>query len=199
MSYCVPMAPDVSLRERKRRAIQDEVSQAAIDLFLTQGFDETPVGQIAAKVGMSERTFFRYFATKDDVIDHVSDRWRRRVVLAFAERPADEPVWTALRRAFDDYIAETAATGQSLPVMRVIYKTPALHGRHMARQFDWRADLTEALLAREPQLDPFVALTVVGAAVGCFDAARETWARSDGARALDVLFDEAMAAVAAIG
>lgn len=193
------MTPEVSLRERKRRAVQDELSVAALDLFITQGFEETRVGEIAAKVGMSERTFFRYFATKDDVIDHFSDLGRRQVVREFLARPHDEPVWTSLRRAFDTYIVETTVSNRALPVMSVIYRSPALHGRHMARQYSWRADLTEALLSREPELDPFVALTIVGTAVTCYDTARETWARSDGTRALDALYDEAMAAVAAIG
>jgi len=189
------MAHDVSLRERKRRAIQDELTEAAVDLFIRQGFDETPVGQIAAVVGMSERTFFRYFPTKDDVIEHVSSRWRAQVARALTARPADERLWTSLRRAFDDYITVTLPTERALPLMRLVYLTPALRARHAARMWLWRSDLTEAVRERHPDLSEFAALTVVGAAVSCFEATRETWALSNDELSFEALLDEAMATV----
>ena len=55
--------PAVNLVERKRQLVRDELADAAVKLLASQGFDETTVDQIAAEVGMSRRTFSRYFET----------------------------------------------------------------------------------------------------------------------------------------
>ncbi|GAB3461383.1 TetR family transcriptional regulator [Kineococcus endophyticus] len=57
-------APD--LRERRRLATQAEIEQVALDLFARNGSERTTVDDIAAAAGVSPRTFFRYFGTKED-------------------------------------------------------------------------------------------------------------------------------------
>ena len=59
--------PD-GLRSRVRRAMRAEVAAAALELFITQGFDNTTIDQIAAAAGMSRSSFFRYFPTKEDTV-----------------------------------------------------------------------------------------------------------------------------------
>ena len=60
--------PTPGLRERTRRAVHREIAEAGMALFLDQGFEETTVDQIAEAAGISRRSFFRYFATKEDVV-----------------------------------------------------------------------------------------------------------------------------------
>ncbi|QWB27332.1 MULTISPECIES: TetR family transcriptional regulator [Streptomyces] len=60
------MTDKIDLRERRRLATESEIEDAALDLFERHGFEGTTVDGIAARVGMSQRTFFRYFATKED-------------------------------------------------------------------------------------------------------------------------------------
>ncbi|WP_051406368.1 TetR family transcriptional regulator [Williamsia sp. D3] len=59
-------APD--LRTRRRTETRLQIQQAALDLFEQQGFEVTTVDEIAASAGVSSRTFFRYFATKEDSV-----------------------------------------------------------------------------------------------------------------------------------
>ncbi|MGH1551779.1 TetR family transcriptional regulator [Streptomyces sp. L7] len=83
-----------------------EIADAAMALFMERGFEETTVEQVAAAVGMSGRSVFRYcYATKEDMVVGSMEQVGHELAAALRARPADEPVWEALRRAFD----ETAA------------------------------------------------------------------------------------------
>ena len=57
-----------TLRERKKKKTREALSQAALELFVKQGFEATTVEQIAERLEVSRRTFFRYFATKEEVV-----------------------------------------------------------------------------------------------------------------------------------
>jgi AcrR family transcriptional regulator len=87
------------LRERKKRQTRDALVDAACVLFGRQGFEATTIDQIAAAVDVSPRTFFRYFASKDEVALELLDQQLSAVIEALAGRPADESVITALRGA----------------------------------------------------------------------------------------------------
>lgn len=189
---------ETPLRERTRRAMQDRMTLAAIDLFVEQGYDATTVDQIAGAVGMSERTFFRYFATKDDVLEHVSAHWRERVAADLAARPAAEPTWLAARRAFDRYVVETVEQGRALALLGAIYASPGLHGRHLLRLRQWNESIAPALRARldgAPDAD-FRTAVQAAVVVACFETARHAWVDSAGSAPLGDLLDLAMESAA---
>jgi AcrR family transcriptional regulator len=92
--------PPRSLRTLRRDYTKGEIARVAMQLFARDGFTEVTVEQIADEVGISPRTFFRYFATKEDVVFHDDQRIRRRLVRALAARPKSEGAVTALRQAY---------------------------------------------------------------------------------------------------
>ncbi|MBB5919115.1 AcrR family transcriptional regulator [Actinoalloteichus hoggarensis] len=87
------------LRERKKQRTKEALTAAAYTSFLRKGFDATTIDEIAEAVDVSSRTFFRYFASKEDVALAPLGAQVDAVLRGFAARPADESVITALRRA----------------------------------------------------------------------------------------------------
>ena len=83
-------------RERKKAATRLALQEAAFKLFNERGYDATTVDDISDIADVSARTFFRYYATKDDVLsgDHLLRLESLRTVLA--ERPAVEPLMTSI-------------------------------------------------------------------------------------------------------
>ncbi|MCV7017522.1 TetR family transcriptional regulator [Mycolicibacterium aichiense] len=97
-----------SKAERTRLALRD----AAIKRFVLEGFDATSVADIAADVSVSERTFYRYFSTKEEVL--FSDyelrlEWFRR---ALEVRPRGEPIVTSVMTATESFPGEPAVLAE---------------------------------------------------------------------------------------
>ena len=93
------------LRERKKRATRQGLHEAALELVAERGLDQVAVDDIADRVGVSQRTFFNYFATKDDAVIGWDPTYAHRLADAFTARPADESPVEAMRAV----LAEDAA------------------------------------------------------------------------------------------
>ena len=172
----------------------------AFRLFAEQGFDKTPVDQIAAEAGLSRATFFRYFGTKEDVVLDDLEDLGREVARRLAERPADERPWESLRRAFDVLTAFTAdEPGKTLAYVRMLCETPSLKTRHWEKQQAWQDSLVPEV-ARRLGADPADAAdprarALVDSALACKDAATDAWLACDGTVPLAELIDRAMGAL----
>ncbi|RKH54414.1 TetR family transcriptional regulator [Corallococcus sp. AB050B] len=66
---------------------RDRLAQAAMTLFQENGYDRTTVEEIAARAGLTERTFFRYFADKKEVLFGGSEALHERIVTCIADAP----------------------------------------------------------------------------------------------------------------
>lgn len=89
----------IGRRERKKQATRESLIEAAFGLFTDKGFEATTVEEIADAVDVSSRTFFRYFASKEDVVLTFQEEQQVMFLELFRARPAEEPVVTALKRA----------------------------------------------------------------------------------------------------
>ena len=87
------------LKVRKQQVVREALSAAAEELMLSQGFEETTVEQIARAAGVSRRTFFRYFKSKEDVMVERSDRLGELLLSELMKRPLNEPPLLAIRNA----------------------------------------------------------------------------------------------------
>src|SRR5688500_961182 len=190
------MPSDASSREpvraRARRALRAEITGQALALFSERGFDAVTADELAEAVGVSRRTLFRLFAGKEDIVVAAFDNLGDEALAALRERPADEAPWTALRHALGAAVAkleERPATFFELH--EVIAQTPALRRRLLEQRDGWRAAFAEELTARAgAQRNALACELLATAAIGAFDVATETWARTAGRRRLSRLLDD---------
>ena len=153
------------------------VTRTALELFAERGFEETTVDDIADALGVSRRTLFRYFASKNDMawgdFDWVLTRLRR----CLEATGADEPLHEALGRAVvesnryeDDQLPELRIR------MRLITGVPALQAHSALRYAEWRAVIAEFVAYRLGcGVGDLVPQTVAHAALGTSMAAFLVW------------------------
>lgn len=189
------------IRERTRRLAQTELTSVAQDLFLEHGYEATTVDQIASAAGMSKRTFFRYFPSKDDLVIGKYDLFGDRMADALDDRPTNESVWTSLRRVFDitlDYVRDDHQRARNDAMERIVQTTPQLTARYLEKMQRLQGLLTGRVaerlgLADKPD-DPRPA-AIVGAAFACMQSARLAWLDSDQTEPYETYLDRAMGAL----
>lgn len=195
----MPEAIPLSIRERTRRLAQTELTVVAQDLFLEHGYEDTTVDQIATAAGMSKRTFFRYFASKDDLVIGKYDLFGDRLAEAFDARPDDESVWESLRRVFDltlDYVQDDRARERNDALERIVRASPQLNARYLEKMQRVQEVLvtrvTVRLAAQGAAHDGPRPAAIVGAAFACMQAARTAWLESNQEQPFSDYLDEAM-------
>jgi AcrR family transcriptional regulator len=142
------------LRERRKALTAAELEAAAYRLFGERGFDNVTVDDIAAEADVSRRTFFRYFASKEDVLlaDHFVQLARLRE--AMAARPEDEPIVTALRNALLSLSSDFEERKEMIITRgRIMRDTPSLQARSLVHQRLWE-DAMQEMVADRLGVDP---------------------------------------------
>ncbi|WP_063739463.1 MULTISPECIES: TetR family transcriptional regulator [Streptomyces] len=189
----------VSLAERKRQLVSDELTGAALRLLAQKGFDAVTIDEIVAAAGVSKRTFFRYFASKEDVVIQFLAEMGTDMRAELAARPAQEPPSVALRHTI--WVSIDACAGhadQALRVVQLILGTPSLLARFLERQAQWRDELAEEVADRlglAPRTDLYPQLAA-GMALAAFGTVLQRWSDSDGAEDPATLTDRAFAIIA---
>jgi AcrR family transcriptional regulator len=149
--------PDLGRRQRKKQRTRDALIEAAMELFAAKGYDRTAVHEITDAVDVSERTFFRYFASKEDLVLSFARDGMTAFAQALAGRPPQEEPLTAARNAYQISLRERHASTGGVPsylsVMRLIDATPALLAAHLRYIHDHDDEIIQ-VLARREGLDP---------------------------------------------
>lgn len=144
------------LRARKKQRTRAALIDAGLDLFRTNGYESTTIDEIAAAVDVSPRTFFRYFASKEDVALAKGAEFDDLVVDALADRPDGEPPLTALRHAVLGMLraaADSDGVHRFLLTQHLINRTPALLAGNLRRSAAVEERLTGEI-ARRHGVDP---------------------------------------------
>lgn len=146
-------AQPVSRAERRREETRREIVEASFECFAEKGYHGTAIADIAARLGMGHGTFYRHFANKRDIVEHVIDDLIGRVVAALSNDNAPDAVST-----LEDYRAQTTRIGQALGELfgadprvprLLLLEAPGVDAELRERILDFHeaaADLTAAYL-----------------------------------------------------
>ena len=198
--------PGGTLRERQRVETRDVILDTALDLIEAKGFEHTTVEDIAAAAGISARTFFRYFESKNSLLfdeDKDHEHGHDEMTAALAARPASESTTEALRNVLRDQLVAVLAddNGRKLRQMRVILKEPALRALAKDSFHEHGPDLAKGFAARlgkpADDLQPRVLAAAFTEAIWVI---MERWSAAGAEfEQLPPMIDEAFEAIAAFG
>ena len=165
------------LRERRKQQTAAELEAAAYRLFGERGFEAVTVDDIAAEADVSRRTFFRYFASKNDVVWGEFDALLRAMDEWLSAVADDEPMLAALTDAvvrFNEVPVGAVASHRER--MSLILRVPALQAHSTLRYAEWRRLVASFAARRLGQpLDAFAPQLVGHLALGAAVAAYEAW------------------------
>ncbi|WP_043262670.1 TetR/AcrR family transcriptional regulator [Streptomyces sp. CT34] len=163
-----------SHRERKRERTRQAIIDAAADLFERHGYEGTTIADIADAAEIGTRTFFSYFASKEELLFPESDARVAAAVAAIeARKPADRPADLLLRALQDVNETNTEMAGPMARLrMRLTQSVPAVRGRALQEQLDAQLEIARHLQEAFPdELDAAQAAAMVGAFIGAVTGA----------------------------
>ena len=187
-----------SLREQRKADTSARIATAALELFAERGYADVTVGEVAAAAGVGERTLYRYFADKDDLLFAGDEQMRAALGSAMDQQPDGRAPFTvlleagvAVARTLEDRRDEVARRAD------IISASPALTARERAKHVTWEAVLARSLVRRG--VDPVEAALLGRVAVVCYDEAMARWLAQEGPRrALEPELEATFARLAAL-
>ena len=168
-------------RGRKRSQTRAALADAALRLFAEKGYDNTTIEDITDVVDVSSRTFYQYFASKEDVL--FTDVDHEPFLAAIRAQPSDSSDLEAIR---DAYLVRMPNKDRSVDERTVLMKkalesTPALQGRNFQLQSEFRIVIAGALAERHGLTEPDLGMTLTAAiAQAAMHLAYDRWAEADG-------------------
>jgi AcrR family transcriptional regulator len=176
------------LRELKKQRTRDSLIRAAHELFVEQGYEATTVDEIVAAVDVSQRTFFRYFSSKEEAAFALQSLVSERYVEAVRRRPAGGSPMEVLRSTLDETwesigeaIEEVVPIQLHMRTWQIIETTPTLLAVHLRHSMEMEEQLAAEIARREgldPDADPRPRV-LVAAFSGVIRAASRCWSSGE--------------------
>jgi AcrR family transcriptional regulator len=187
----------IAARGRWQPNAPGRLEQAALDLYGERGFEQTTVAEIAERAGLTERTFFRHYADKREVLFAGGTQFQQAIVGAAADAPVDVPPMEAVAAGLG-----AVATGfeerREFARRRaaIITSSPELRERELIKL----ASVSEALAAtlRERGVAEPAATLTAEAGMAVFKVAFERWVTERGGPSLAERIQEALEQLTAV-
>jgi len=183
-----PMPKDApkpeGLRARKRRQTLQRIADVGLQLFLAKGYEAATLDEIAAAAGISRRTFFYYFKSKDDILLAYLDGYADALQASVRESSSTGVPLDVARDAVLK-VATRAETSETIATARLMRNVKALRARGQVGYLRREQALYEALCALWPGKERREGLRFVAmASMGATRLAVDTWLAQDGKRPL---------------
>jgi AcrR family transcriptional regulator len=168
------------LREKKRRETLQRIAETGLKLFVANGYEATTLDAIAEAAGVSRRTIFYYFKSKEEILlayqSGVGEMIRNAVLQESTERAPLDAVLNALLKLNARFDSK-----QMIVIDRLLRSTEQLRASKQAKYMQQEQALFEALCQLWPQAKRRNALRVVAmVSIGALRLAIESWVESGG-------------------
>lgn len=187
-------------RIRRIQAARLAVERAALSLFAEQGYEQTTVEEIAEAVGISVRTLFRYYSSKQHILfGDVAQGRIDAIRTALWARPASEPPLVAIEGALDDLdLRDPADREQVLARFALLRRQPSLLTTYLVLNRELGSVVADFVARRTgASATDLYPQMVAAATTAAWDTALVTWSASDGTANLSDLRRTAFAALTA--
>ena len=183
------------LRARKRRETLQRITDAGMGLFLRKGYEATTLDDIATAAGISRRTFFYYFKSKDEILLSLQSGLGEAIVAALRRQPADTRPLQAVREAMIAVCAPFPVDDMVV-IDRLMRASEVVQARKQASYVQQERMVFEALCEKWPQPGRETALRVVAMlAIGALRLSADALNREAGRRSFVDLLNEAFDAL----
>jgi AcrR family transcriptional regulator len=181
-------------RARQYASTHQRIYEAAMRLFGERGYEEVPIGQIAAEAGVSVPTFYAHYNGKDELIMALPQR--DEVAALVASVPADLPIRERMDGVITGFVSglQGDRRADGLARWQLIARTPGLRYRAAEYERETAHMFLDALGVKDTDADT-VARVVVTAHMSAYTQAVLRWAEADGGRPLETFVEEALAAL----
>jgi AcrR family transcriptional regulator len=173
------MAEPTNLHELRRRSTHEALRRVALAQFASKGFTNVTVTQLAAEAGVSERTFFRHFPTKEAVLFQDYDTHLEWLTEALTQRPAAESLFDAVLASVASFPHDLEVVRQAAIARSTLISAERIAGHLRVVQASFAEVLTDFIKTRYagvPNLD--LVSEVAGAALAAaLVAAVQKWGR----------------------
>jgi len=165
--------------EQRRRSTHEALRQAALKSFASKGFANVTVTELAREAGVTERTFFRHFPTKEAVLFQDYETQLEWLAEALAQRPASEPLFDAILASVAAFPHDLEVVRQAATARAELISADRIASHLRLVQSSFAAVLAEFVRNRKPDVpDIDLAAEVAGSAIAAaLVVAVENWGR----------------------
>jgi AcrR family transcriptional regulator len=185
-------------RAAKLQQARAKLLSTALELFLQRGFDAITVAEIADAAGMSRRSFFRYFPSKEELVFDWLLEQGAFITRRVAGRDRRQPPLLAIRAAMIELAAQMDQDRAPASMLaRIVFDTPALDRRFSAETERWTCAIID-ILRGEKRLRPMEEFTLriqISATAAAFLGAMRVWAHREHSGTLSRWVEAAHAAL----
>ncbi len=174
------MTAPTNRHELRRRSTHEALRQAALKSFARKGFANVTVTELAREAGVTERTFFRHFPTKEAVLFRDYETQLEWLAEALARRPLSEPLFDAVLASVAAFPHDIEVVRQAATARSELISAKRIAGHLRVVQSSFADVLTDFVGKRNPDLaNSDLAAEVAGSALAAaLVAAVENWGRN---------------------
>lgn len=146
-----------------------------MQLFAEKGFEETTVEEIALAAGISRRSFFRYFDSKNDLMAHGITNYGETLTQVIQSHPRNMPLREVFRATVLEVAAQSAALPRTRKVMEIAMQSAAAREAQLSRMAQLQEQVAQAYAARFPKKDPLAPGILAGLTLSVLSVTFRAW------------------------